>query len=650
MDAGELKKRMALECESIVRRLYPSAPAPVAGVIKLGSAQGEPGKSLIINLQGPKRGTWHDFNPAEADTHGDLLDLWAVRYGLTVSEAMREVKEHLGITDPRVESPRKKEYAKAKPPPKTKKATKLSKVSMYLRGERGLTQATIDAFEIAEAPFHVVEKGRDRYQEPGPWILFPFIRLDEDGKKRLVNIKYCKIERDEQGKKIIRQAPKTEDTLYGWHTIPPGARQVVITEGEIDAKTVYQWGWPALSLPNGSGVGEKLAWIDNDFERLERFDDILICVDNDDAGRAMIPELIKRLGVHRCRVVKLPHKDPNECLVKYAMQREDVAAFFEGAKYMEPATLVSAGKFLPDVMRFFYPQSEEERGFPLPWSRLKSIRLRLKEVSIFTGITGHGKSDFIGQILCHLMDQGNAGFLASMELPPKDSIGRLVQQLALEPVPEMFHVEQLVNWLGDGRLWIHNVQGRTTREAVLEAMVYARRRYNVRYHVIDSLMRCGIHLDDFQGQSDFVSDLVTFADAEESHVILVAHPAKAQDDTKPLGVMRVKGSGDMIDLAHNIIEIWRNKPNETKLADLQDKPGLSELDRSTKRADLMHNPDTRVLCYKQRNGSSAEPKVRMWYSVGARSWRDSRDGTAPRFQNVPLPPIEGAVTDDLPIT
>jgi hypothetical protein len=41
--------------------------------------------------------------------------------------------------------------------------------------------------------------------------------------------------------------------LFGWHTIPADAKEIVLTEGEYDTMAVYQaTGRPAVSLPNGT--------------------------------------------------------------------------------------------------------------------------------------------------------------------------------------------------------------------------------------------------------------------------------------------------------------------------------------------------------------------------------------------------------------
>jgi hypothetical protein len=65
--------------------------------------------------------------------------------------------------------------------------------------------------------------------------------------------------------------------LFGWHTIPHDATEIIITEGEFDAMAVNQaTGRPAVSLPNGcrSLPMEVLVL-------LEKFDTVYLWLDND---------------------------------------------------------------------------------------------------------------------------------------------------------------------------------------------------------------------------------------------------------------------------------------------------------------------------------------------------------------------------------
>lgn len=69
-------------------------------------------------------------------------------------------------------------------------------------------------------------------------VTFPWISVDGTGKRsNVVRVKLRSME--EKGKQRIE--PKGGGWgLFGWHTVPKGAREVVITEGEFDAMAVHQ--------------------------------------------------------------------------------------------------------------------------------------------------------------------------------------------------------------------------------------------------------------------------------------------------------------------------------------------------------------------------------------------------------------------------
>ena len=88
--------------------------------------------------------------------------------------------------------------------------------------------------------------------------------------------------------------------LFGWHTIPHDATEIIITEGEFDAMAVYQaTGRHVVSLPNGcrSLPMEVLVL-------LERFDTVYLWMDNDGPGREGAEMFARKLGVERCLLVQ----------------------------------------------------------------------------------------------------------------------------------------------------------------------------------------------------------------------------------------------------------------------------------------------------------------------------------------------------------
>jgi twinkle protein len=236
MMAKEVSRALAHRAEDIARYLLPNGKKSGAEW-RVGSVDGENGKSLGVHLTGEKAGVWSDFANGES---GDLLDLWAITRHLTLAEAIKDAIRYLGISLPKFEAYKSSNYVK----PKLKNVTELdllSPVMNYLVNERKLSVETIRAYKIGEC-------NRD--------IIFPYWRHDE-----LVFIKYLKLERDGNKKNISVEA-NCEPCLFGWHHIPPDARSVVICEGEIDAMTLYQYGLPALSVPFGGGGGNKQRWIE----------------------------------------------------------------------------------------------------------------------------------------------------------------------------------------------------------------------------------------------------------------------------------------------------------------------------------------------------------------------------------------------------
>jgi twinkle protein len=301
MNAAEISQRLSANAAAVASYLLPNGKK-AGPEWKAGNTAGEPGGSLSVRLTGAKAGVWKDFQSGDG---GDLLDLWSAVRGLSVAEAMAEAKQYLGVRDTMPQRQQKTYAVPAKP-----KAAMPTATLDWLTG-RGLTAETIEAFKVRE----VRRNGE-------PWALFPYLR---DGV--YVNGKY----RNPADKKGMQQEKDAEPCLFGWHLIDPKARTVAITEGEVDAMTLHQVGLPALSVNAGAGNHQ---WIENDWDRLERFSEILVCFDNDEAGDKGAAEVINRLGLERCKRMRVGAKDANQWLQDGATPEQ----FREAAKTAKSMT------------------------------------------------------------------------------------------------------------------------------------------------------------------------------------------------------------------------------------------------------------------------------------------------------------------------
>lgn len=596
MEIREIVERLNDRAEEVAAHLLPSGRREGREWVA-GNIHGEQGRSLKVCIEGTKRGSWADFAAGQS---GDLLDLWREVKGLTLAEALKDVKRYLGIQEPAFEKLAAKSYRRPTAPKTAKKVADESPVRKYLAG-RGLTPESINAYRLGEVEAVGPWQGWKK-QEPwkGPWIVLPSFRG-----KELVAVKYLHLERRD-GKKQTVVEPACEPVLFGWQAIPENGRTVTLCEGELDALSLWQYGFPALSVPFGGGAGAKQQWIDNEFPNLERFEEIFLCLDQDEEGEKAAREIISRLGAHRCKVVRLPHKDANESLQK-GVPADEIQACFAAADPLDPGELKSPTVFSKAVIEEFFPSGGEVPGFTLPWlMKGKPFRVFRGEVTIWTGRNGHGKSLVLNHVALAAMNQGERVCIASFEMHPRKTLSRMIRQAHGKGELEKSEIEAALSWL-DGKLWIFDLLGTAKVERLLEVFRYAYRRYGVQQFVIDSLLKCGIASDDYNGQKAFVDLLNDFANETNAHVHLVAHARKDENELTPPGKLDVKGAGDITDLSSNVWSVWRNRVKEEDVAKLDagEKVKLS-------RTEIEGKPDALLTCVKARDDRNEEGRIGLY--------------------------------------
>jgi twinkle protein len=464
MNAKELAALMAENVTMIVEYLLPQGKKS-GREWKAGSVSGEAGGSLSVCLSGAKRGVWRDFNAGEG---GDLLDLWRQCRALSVVESMKDAKRFLGVRD---EMPARQAPAYKRPGrPACSKPTSI--LGEWLGG-RGITEETIAAFKIAEQP-----RGSATY------AVFPYLR---DGE--LINAKYRNI----ADKKDMRQEAGAEPCLFGWHLIDPSQRVIAIAEGEIDAMSLHQVGIPALSVNAGAGNHQ---WIDSDWSRLERFSEIYLCYDNDEAGQKGAKEVANRLGLDRCKLVVFDKsKDANEFLQTGATA-EEFHGCLASARTFDPDELRSISDFWPGVKALFYPSRDVDENPSLSFCGQKQFwfEFRPGEVTVWTGYNGHGKSLLLNQVLLGLMLAGERACVFSGEMTPQRQGKRIAKQIGGLDRPAPGYLDFIGEWLRD-RMWLFALVGTASIDRLLTVFGYAYKRYGIRHCVIDSLMMTDVQAD-----------------------------------------------------------------------------------------------------------------------------------------------------------
>lgn len=570
MEISDAKARLRDRIESVVHHLLPNGKR-VGKEWAIGSLTGAEGDSLKVNLSSDRAGVWSDFATGES---GDVIELWSKVKRLSYKDTFADISLFLGdIKD----NKRDNRYKR----PDIRKE-KLDNTAVQYLGSRGLSKNTIERFRITN--------NNDN-------ITFPSYR---DGE--LIMTKTMAIARKD-GRKKIWASRNTEPCLFGWQALDDEASYVIICEGEIDAMTVSQWGFPSLSVPFGAGAGEKQRWIECEYHNLERFETIYICMDADSAGKDAMEEISMRLGRHRCKIIELDCKDPNEMLVSHNCTSSDFQYYIDKAMELDPDVLKRGTDFADEIYEYFYP-TDREKGVSLPWKKLEeTMRLRPGEVTLWTGINGHGKTQLIGQCMLHIMRQGVKVCIASMELSPSRVVGRMVRQAMCTRQPTEEHLKSAMQWIDD-KLWVHSFEGEAKLSDILDTFEYAARRYRVEHFVIDSMMMLDVGSEDYEGQRAFIGKLCDFKRKLGCHIHLVAHPRKLINEDLPPSKMDIAGSGNISNMADNAFIIWRNKRKERELS-------KAEHQRDDK---IIAKPDALFIVDKQRNDEGWLGQVGLWYN------------------------------------
>lgn len=569
MKASEISSALSAQIETVVRHLLPNGRR-MGQEWRVGGTDGEAGKSMGVHMTGEKAGVWLDGASGQT---GDAIGLWMACRRVDLRTACTEAMEFCGIREDRPVH-----HAKVYRKPDRSGVHAISGEHLqWLHSVRCLPHESIVAYRLASR--------EDR-------LMFPYLRGQD-----LVFAKYRKLP------KQFSAEADCEPILFGWQAIPGDARAVVICEGELDAIAWHAYGYPALSVPTGAGAHK---WIEGEFDALSVFDVIYLSMDMDDAGQKHIPELCERLGRERVKVVEIPEKDANACLMAGIAEAVMTMALRD-ARTMDPTELRNGAEYA-DASWAEYSRLDE--GMHLPWSKThERIKLRPGELSVWAGVNGHGKSAIVGNVIGHLSMEGFRCCVASMEWRMPLWIARAVRQIAGVGQPtEAFH-RHIVGRFKES-LWVFDVSGSAKAARILEVFSYARRRYRIDCFVIDNLTKCGFADDDHAGQKKFVEALADFARVNDCHVMLVAHMRKSETEDKPSGKMGVKGSGGITDMASTVIEIWRNKPRERAVLRAE-QTGAAPLDPKYQPHGAL-GAGTVLLVLKQ-NATGEEPSVRLWF-------------------------------------
>jgi twinkle protein len=271
---------------------------------------------------------------------------------------------------------------------------------------------------------------------------------------------------------------------------------------------------------------------------------------------------------------------------------KEISGYMETRDTGEHLKIKRPSEYLDAVEQYF--AEDLTGGLELPFKKtVEDFKIRMGEVTLVTGYSGHGKSAWLNQCMLGLMKQEKT-MIASFEMLPKATLGRMTQQTG-EAKPNYEYIKDFLSKL-EHNLYLYDPEGETSADKVLEVVYYCAEKLGVKLMVIDSLMKCGINEDDLNKQKAFANKLAVAARDLNVHIFIVAHSRKTADENANASKFDVAGSANLTNLVDNVISVHRNKGREVEAMNVM--PDI----------DIMNEWMASVWLLKQRHGKGIETK------------------------------------------
>ena len=384
--------------------------------------------------------------------------------------------------------------------------------------------------------------------------------------------------RQNNPKNFFTEGDLSSGLLFGQSLFPPAsAKYITVCEGEIDAMSVFELSgskYPCVSIK--SGAASAVRDCKTNLEYLNSFDNIILCFDNDDAGRKASARVAELFEPNKAKIVKLDFKDANEYL-KIGKREDFIRAWWSAAPHT-PAGIVN----LRDIGSALYEEDFCDTCL-YPWEGLneKLYGMRTGELVCWTSGSGMGKSSIIRELMHHILKttEDNIGILALEENVRNTAFNIMSVEanarLYIKEVREQFNREQLNEWekatLGTGRLFAFDHFGSVSNDEILGRVRYMARALDCKWIILDHLSILVSGQEDFGDERKSIDVLMTKLRSlvEETGIglLLVSHLRrrggdKGFEEGKEVTLSHLRGSASIGHLSDAVVALERNQQSE----------------------------------------------------------------------------------------
>ena len=367
--------------------------------------------------------------------------------------------------------------------------------------------------------------------------------------------------------------------LFGQNLFAAKGKYITITEGEIDAMSAYEMmgsKWSVVSLKTGAAGAVRDCKAS--YEYLNKFDNIILCFDNDEHGKAAAAKVAQLFEPNKCKIMRMELKDANEYLMK-GQRKKFMNEWWEADVYT-PAGIVN----LKSLQEALYYEKECDTCL-YPWEALneKTYGMRSGELITFTAGTGMGKSSVTRELMHHILrtTNTNIGVLALEENIKKTAFNIMSVEadarLYIKEIRDQYPKEQLLQWqektIGTGRFYAFDHFGSLQNDEILNRVQYMAKALDCKWIILDhlSILVSGQDSDDERRSIDMLmTKLRSLVEQTGIGLLLVSHLRRPAGDIghengKEVTLSHLRGSASIAHLSDCVIALERNQQSHDSL-------------------------------------------------------------------------------------
>lgn len=336
--------------------------------------------------------------------------------------------------------------------------------------------------------------------------------------------------------------------------------------------------WPCVSIKRGASSAVKD--IKENLEYVESFENIVICFDNDNAGKKAAKQVASILKPGKAKIMSLPNgfKDANDMLKKKKFE-QFTRAWWDAQVYT-PSGIIRVSE---KKEQFF--NREKKESVPYPWEGLnkKLLGLRMSELVCITGGTGLGKSSVTRELEHWIINQteDNVGIIAleedwrrtvdgvlSIEADARLYIDHIRDEFTQESLEEMFD-----RTFGNDRVFVHAHFGTNDIDAIFSKLRYLIVGCDCKWVIVDHLHMLVSALgegDERRGIDNIMTRLRSMVEETGAGIVLVSHLRrvdgnKGHENGIEVSLSHLRGSNSIAQLSDSVISLERNQQSENEL-------------------------------------------------------------------------------------